>query len=74
MPACALREVVEESGTAESIIDRANLFNATRFLLDDICRDQAPRSYIREKAYKVGVHLSASLCFEGDNGLSVWSH
>ncbi|KQO41754.1 hypothetical protein ASF15_20225 [Pseudomonas sp. Leaf83] len=71
---CALREVIEISETALSIIDRASLFSATRFLLKDICKDQHPRSYICEKANNVGVHLSASLRFEDDQGLSLRSH
>lgn len=70
----ALRELVEGCETAESITDRASLYSATRFLLEDICKDQAPHSYIREKAFKVGAHVAASLRFGHDHGLSTRRH
>lgn len=67
----ALREVVEGAESADSIIDRASLFSAARILLKDICEDQHSHSYICEKAYKVGVHLSASLSMGDSHGLSL---
>lgn len=70
----ALREVVEGAESADSIIDRASLFSAARILLKDICEDQHSHSYICEKAYKIGVHLSASLRMGDSHGLSLSSH
>lgn len=70
----ALREIVEGSESAESIIDRASLYSAMRFILDDVCKDQAPHSYLREKAYKVTAHVAASLRLDNDHGLSLGSN
>lgn len=70
----ALRELVEGCESAESINDRASLYSAMRLLLDDICKDQSPRGYIREKAFKLGVHVAACLGFDRDHGLSFRNH
>lgn len=70
----ALRELVEGCGTAESIIDRASLYSATRFLLEEIYKDHPTHSYIREKAFKVGAHIAAILRFDHDHGLSMYRH
>lgn len=70
----ALRELYEGVKDAETIIDRAALYSAIRFLIDDLCKDEGPNSYVREKAIKMTLHAAAALRFDQDYGVPLARH
>ncbi|MBJ2320679.1 hypothetical protein JFT37_19390 [Pseudomonas fluorescens] len=65
----ALRELYEGVNDAETIFNKAALYSAIRFLIDDLCKDEGPDSYVREKAMKLILHAAAALGFDQDYGV-----
>lgn len=72
--AMAIRKLLDGIQDAETIIDKAALFSSIRFLTDDLCRDEAPNSYAREKAHKLSAHTGAILGFDDDYDMRPDSH
>jgi hypothetical protein len=70
----AIKQLLDGIQDAATIIERAALFSAIRFLIEDLCRDEIPNSYAHEKAYKLSAHIGAMLGFDEDYGMRPASH
>ena len=70
----AIRELLDGILDAVTLLERAALFSSIRFLIEDLCRDEDPGSYPREKAYKLNAHIGAILSFDQDYGMRPASH
>ena len=49
-------------------------YSSIRVFAEDLCREEAVNSYVREKAYKLTAHAAAMLDFDKDYGMQPQAH